>query len=77
MSCCGQQRAAMAGMRAGQVEERAPVLFSYAGVRAIAVRGSATGRVYRFAPGALLRVQGGDAPSMQQIPGLRQLNGTQ
>jgi hypothetical protein len=64
----------MAFNRAGAVEDRAPVLYSYAGVRTIVVRGSATGRVYRFAPGTSLRVHGGDAPSMHAVPGLRQLH---
>lgn len=51
----------------------APVLFSYAGVRTIAVKGAATGQVYRFAPGTSIHVQGKDAPSMREIPGLSRL----
>ena len=71
MSCCGRQRSMMARERAGDEEERAPIWFLYAGVRTIIVKGGATGHVYRFAPGEILRVYGGDAASMREIPGLR------
>jgi hypothetical protein len=72
MSCCGRQRAMMiAHERAGDEDESAPVWFLYAGVRTIVVKGGATGHVYRFAPGHMLRVHGDDASSMREIPGLR------
>ena len=54
------------------VEEGVAVRFSNAGVRTILVKGAATGHIYRFAPGTSLRVHGSDAPSMREIPGLRQ-----
>jgi hypothetical protein len=71
MSCCGRQRSMMVRERAGGEEESAPIWFSYAGVRTIIVKGGATGHVYRFAPGEILRVHRGDAASMREIPGLR------
>jgi hypothetical protein len=71
MSCCGRQRAAMVVARTGDIEESEPVWLSYAGVQAIVVKGTATGHVYRFSPGNWLRVHGSDAPSMREIPGLK------
>jgi hypothetical protein len=71
MSCCGRQRAAMAAQPTGGIEESEPVWLSYAGVRAIVVKGPATGHVYRFVPGRWLRVHGSDAGSMREIPGLK------
>jgi hypothetical protein len=71
MSCCGRQRVAMSGERINAVDQGAPLWFLYAGVRAIVVKGTATGHIYRFAPGCALRVHGSDAPSMREIPGLR------
>jgi hypothetical protein len=71
MSCCGRQRAAAASEGAGAMEQGAAVLFSYAGVQTIIVKGRATGRLYRFPPGKLLRVHGADAASMHGVPGLR------
>ncbi len=61
----------MARERAGDEDESAPIWFLYAGVRTIIVKGGATGHVYRFAPGEILRVHSGDAASMREIPGLR------
>lgn len=71
MSCCGKQRTAMMAERTSDIDDTPPVWLSYAGVRAIVVKGPATGRVYRFAPGNWLRVHGSDAPSMRDIPGLK------
>jgi hypothetical protein len=71
MSCCGRQRAALGGERAGLVNEGAPVWISYAGVRTISVKGPATGHIYRFVPGNSLRVHADDAPSLRDIPGLQ------
>jgi hypothetical protein len=56
MKCCGRQRAAMMAGRTGDIEESEPVWLSYAGVRAIVVKGPASGRFYRFTPGNWLRV---------------------
>jgi hypothetical protein len=64
----------MAGNGATSADGGAPVLFSYAGVRTIAVKGGATGQVYRFAPGTSIHVQGKDAASMREIPGLSRLD---
>jgi hypothetical protein len=61
----------MMAERTGAIEKSEAVLISYAGVRAIVVKGPATGRIYRFAPGNWLRVHGSDAPSMREIPGLK------
>ena len=74
MSCCGQQRAALLARSNGVADQTGPVRFSYTGVRAIIVKGAATGRVYRFLPGGWLSVHGGDAASMREIPGLRPEN---
>jgi hypothetical protein len=72
MSCCGQQRAALAGGGATNISEsEPPVWISYAGVRTILVKGGATGHIYRFVPGGMLRVNASDAPSMRDIPGLK------
>ncbi len=73
--CCGQRRAAMAGHAEGVAEEWETVWFSYAGVQTIVVKGSITGRTYRFSPGGWLRVNGSDAPSMRDIPGLKRRDG--
>lgn len=76
MSCnCGRQRSAMMAQQTGDIDAET-VWISYAGVRAIVVKGPATGRVYRFAPGNWLRVHGSDAPSMREIPGLKKREGT-
>ncbi len=72
MSCCGQQRAALAGAGATNISESGPsVWISYAGVRPILVKGGVTGHIYRFVPGGMLRVNASDAPSMRDIPGLK------
>jgi hypothetical protein len=76
MSCCGRQRTMMASERAGGEDESTPIWFLYAGVRTILVKGGATGHVYRFAPGQVLRVHSGDAASMREIPGLRPRDST-
>ena len=72
MSCCGQKRVELYSKSAGGAVELAAVQLSYGGVRTIMVRGTATGSVYRFAPGSSLKVHGADAPYMRAIPGLRQ-----
>jgi hypothetical protein len=74
MNCCGRQRAAISGQGAGAMKGGAPVRLSYAGVRPIVVRGAATGRLYRFAPGSSVPVQRSDAPSMRAIPALREVD---
>ena len=72
MSCCGQKRVEVYGKGVDGVSESAAVQLSYGGVRVIMVRGTATGSLYRFAPGSSLKVHGADAPYMRAIPGLRQ-----
>ncbi len=71
MSCCGQQRAALAGSAANFSGSESPVWVSYAGVRTILVKGAATGHIYRFVPGGMLRVNPDDALSMRDVPGLK------
>ncbi len=74
MSCCGKMRTVL-GDRNDKNSDGAMdaprVDLTFSGVRAIVVTGGVTGHVYRFVPGATLRVHGGDAASMRQIPGLR------
>jgi hypothetical protein len=53
------------------LDESGPIWFSFAGPKVIVVKGGATGRIYRFAPGSRLRVYASDAPSMKAVPGLR------
>jgi hypothetical protein len=77
MSCCGRKRAAMTASGIDDIEESEPIWLSFAGVRAIVVKGPATGRYYRFAPGNRLRVHASDAPSMREIPGLKKTDGAQ
>jgi hypothetical protein len=71
MSCCGRKRAAVSTDRSGALQPSEPVRISYAGIRAIVVRGAVSGKVYRFVPGGFAWVYGGDAPSMRDIPGLK------
>jgi hypothetical protein len=71
MSCCGQQRAGLSNGSNSVAGRTTTLRYSYTGVRAIIVKGEATGHVYRFAPGSSLHVHGGDATYMQGIPGLR------
>jgi len=50
------------------------VRFSYIGRTGLTVIGGATGRRYRFArPGAALRVDPRDAPSLRHVPVLREV----
>lgn len=72
MSCCGRQRAEFSGKGAGGASEGEAVRLSYGGVQTIMVRGTATGSLYRFAPGGSISVHGADAASMRAIPGLKQ-----
>ncbi|HEY6344729.1 MAG TPA: hypothetical protein VIY49_24805 [Bryobacteraceae bacterium] len=76
MSCgCGAGRAMM-NERERDLDDSAPIWFSFAGAKVIVVKGGATGRIYRFVPGSRLRVHAGDAPSMRAIPGLRRQDGS-
>lgn len=76
MSCgCGAGRAMM-NERGRDLDDSAPIWFSFAGAKVIVVKGGATGRIYRFVPGSRLRVHAGDAPSMRAIPGLRRQDGS-
>jgi hypothetical protein len=72
MACCGQKRAALAVKGgAGAPSSGGTVRFSYAGARLIVVRGTVTGRSYRFVPGGFVHVHSGDAQAMREIPGLK------
>jgi hypothetical protein len=71
MSCCGRQRTEVLSNGASNTDKAVAVRLSYGGVQPIMVRGVSTGRLYRFAPGAMQSVHPADAPYMVAIPGLR------
>lgn len=86
MGCCGNKRSAAAqeyrqttsdvnGVPAGQMRsqiEKEAVNFQYTGKTALSVQGIFSRRTYRFAhPGAVLAVDGRDAPSMKAVPLLK------
>ena len=85
MGCCGNKRAAlaqqnqkkairMAGEGAGQMQVRPAnetVYFRYIGKTALSVRGIFSQRLYRFSvPGAVVAVDGRDAPGVAAVPNL-------
>ena len=81
MSCCGDRRHAARSAFAGAARpmgplpvapSAGPVMFEFAGPRAIVVTGPLTGAVYRFSQtGARLAVHAADAASLISVPGLR------
>ena len=71
MTCCGRQRMDFSSHGVGGSDKGGAVRLSYGGVQTILVRGTATGRIYRFAPGTWQSVHPADAPQMIAIPGLR------
>lgn len=85
MACCGGRTARVFVETARLVSEdsdydrgvvvpRPSVAFVYEGHRGLSVEGPLTGRRYRFAaPGAVVEVDGRDAPSLTAVPGLRRL----
>jgi hypothetical protein len=91
MGCCGNRRAelthqkqAPATSRTGPSPIRASgrvlaeaVYFQYIGETALSVRGMISRSIYRFsAPGAVVAVDGRDAPSMTAVPNLKRVKPT-
>lgn len=73
MSCCGKQRANWQtdSARISQTQTLSPqfVYFRYAGTDTITVRGSVTGRAYRFSgPGSTVATDPRDAPAIAGVP---------
>lgn len=88
MGCCGNRRAVLShhdqtqvlrppGATPGHAPGHVPVervYFQYAGQTALNVRGTFSRQSYRFAaPGAVVAVDGRDAPSMAAVPLLRRV----
>lgn len=78
MGCCGKNRAMVRPVENHDLPRvkftpRAPSVqyFEYVGPTSITAFGPVTGRRYRFAgPGAILEVDGRDAPSIAGVPNL-------
>jgi hypothetical protein len=82
MSCCGGKRrewrtslpARGREIQPARFVENDGIVFEYAGPAALSLRGSITGRPYRFrAAGDRQAVDLRDAPAFRAIPGLKQL----
>lgn len=80
MSCCGQRRRQILPVEPVSARPRAPAarasvaLFEYTGTTALTAIGPISGVKYRFAsPGARLRVDLRDAPSLNAVPNLLRL----
>jgi hypothetical protein len=84
MSCCGRARAqatgvaAVASPRAFGIRDAgaqaAAVTFEYVGRTGLSARGGVTGTTYRFdRPGARVRVDPRDAPSLSAVPVVRRV----
>ena len=72
MSCCGNQRAQLAGSSGSYAHGRH--FFRYIGKAALTVTGPVTGKYYRFsATGATVEADARDAPSLEQVPQLRRV----
>jgi len=88
MGCCGNKRAELtrqnqtqtprpAASVPGYTLSRMPaetVCFKYIGETALRVRGMFSGNTYRFtAPGAIVAVDGRDAPGIMAAPNLKRI----
>jgi hypothetical protein len=68
-SCCGRKRAALTE-GAARPEPAEQISYRYFGLRPLIIRGGASGRLYRFTPGAIQPVSAADTASLAGIPGL-------
>lgn len=84
MSCCGRARAQATGVAAAASPrvfgtraagaQAAAVTFEYVGQTGLSAQGGVTGTTYRFdLPGARVRVDPRDAPSLSAVPVLRRI----
>jgi len=79
MSCCGKQRAnwQAESSHTPRVQTHNPqfVYFRYSGTETITVRGSVTGRAYRFSgSGATVAADPRDAPAIAGVPLMQQVS---
>ena len=79
MSCCGKQRANWKG-ESQRIPGAQPVnpqfiYFRYGGAGTITIRGSVTGRAYRFSgAGAIIATDPRDAPFIARVPLVEQVS---
>ena len=87
MPCCGDKRGRVRrqttvgtstttgnGSTPRRVSSKKELQFEYIGQTGLTVRGTITGKRYRFTrPGALVSVDGRDGPSMFAVPNLRRV----